>query len=230
MSDTSFQRFGGAAAAALAVCSALYALLLFLGTDSVALVARLERIVELRGLNQPANLLLGIVGLLATVAVTALYERSRTETGAWMRWATTLGVFGAVMTAVHGFWDFMRTPVLLAQWDRGIEGRRDAISAFAGVPNPVDPRGLGAFLLLGLFVLVAARHLARDRAPDGLLGPIGLAYGFLLVVLFLAGLVGPAGVRAALAGLTVGVVGPVWWLLVARMLLRADHGRPPAMV
>ena len=79
-----------------------------------------------------------------------------------------LGILGAAMTAAHGFWDYMRVPILTTQWDSAIAARQEAISTFAGQPNPVDPRGLGAFLLLGLFALVAARPLADPQiTPAG---------------------------------------------------------------
>lgn len=220
MNDLSFRRFGAACAVAFAVCTFVYAVLLFLDSDAIDLFARLETAVRVRGVNQPANFLLGCSGLLATAAVAAVYEAIRQRGGAWARWGASLGILGAAMTAAHGFWDYMRVPVLTTQWDSAIAARQEAISTFAGQPNPVDPRGLGAFLLLGLFALVAARPLAAERTAHGLLAPLGLAYGALLVAAFAAGFVGPDATRAGLAALAMGLLGPVWWLLAGIALWR----------
>jgi hypothetical protein len=220
MNDASFRRFGAVCALAFAVCTFLYAVVLALGSRSAGIAGRLEAAVQTRAMSQPANLLLGMAGLLATVGVVAVYELI-SHRGSWARWAAAVGILGAVMTAIHGVWDFLRVPVLQAQWDSQIEARQAAISAFAGVPNPADPRGLGALLLMGLFVLVAARLLMVDGQTHALLGPVGLAYGVLALVAFVAGFVGPDATRAGLVALSVGIAGPIWWALVAAALWRS---------
>jgi len=218
MTDASFRRFGGMCCVALAVTTLAYALLVFLGSDPGGVADRLSGAVQARATNQPAHYLLGISGLLLVVAVMAVFERVRHVGGAWARWGAAMGVLAGGFTAAHGFWDALRVPVLLRQWDLGLAARQEAISAFSGLPNPVDPRGLGAFLMLGLFVLVAARALALDTGASGPLASLGLVYGAALVITFAAGLVAPAAARAVLAALTVGVLGPVWWALVGRTL------------
>lgn len=220
MNDASFRRLGAACAMAFALCTVLYALLLFLDSEGIELSARLEAAVRVRGVNQPANLLLGCAGLLATVGVAAVYEAVRERGGAWARWAAGLGLIGAVLTAAHGLWDFMRVPVLVAQWDSAIPERQAAIATFAGQPNPVDPRGLGTFLFMGLFAIVTARWLAGDRPANALVAPVGLVYGALLLAAFVSGFVGPDATRAGIAALSMGVAGPLWWLLVATALWR----------
>jgi hypothetical protein len=217
----SFRRFGAVCAVLFAACTFLYALLLLVGSETTEFSARLGEVVSARALNEPASLLLGISGVVATAAVAAVYEITRGEAGAWARWSAALGLLAAAMMAAHGFWDYLRVPVLLFQWDSGNVARQEAISTFAGVPNPVDPRGLGAFLFMGAFALVSAGLLARRTGARGLVGPAGLIYGALLIAAFASGFVGPDATRAGLAALSLGVAGPVWWLLVTMDLWKS---------
>lgn len=221
MSDTSFRRFGGVCAILLAICGVAYALLLLADTGAPGLPDRLTEALSTRSLNRTASLVLALAGLLTTAGVATLHGLLKAAGREWARWAAGLGLVGGAMTAAHGYWDFARVPVLLAQWNTAVDARREAISAFAGVPNPADPRGLGALLFVGVFVLVAARLVLAGKTLPALVGQIGLVYGALLVLAFLSGLAGPDAVRSALTGLAVGVAGPVWWLLVGRELLRA---------
>jgi hypothetical protein len=97
-------------------------------------------------------------------------------------------------------------------------------AGLSGGPFPVDPRGFLTFGVTGLGVLLLSwAGLRIEGLPRGLLY-LGLVFGVLLVVVYLARLIvltatnplvaGPA----ALAGL---ILGPVWyawigWLLLAR--------------
>jgi hypothetical protein len=220
MSDGSFRRFAGWCAIGVAVAAVVYVVLLYLETSAPGLGDRLREASTVRARSQGANLMLALLGFLMTVPMRALHNRLKDAGREWSHWAAWLGFVGAVMTAAHGYWDFLRVPVLLGQWDTGVEARQAAIAAFSGVPNPVDPRGLGAFLFVGLFVLVASRLILAGKALPALVGQWGLLYGVILIVTFLAGITGPENARVALTGLTVGVVGPIWWLLVGRELLR----------
>lgn len=216
MTDDGFRRFGALCAGGVGVASLALALAIVAagGWPAPGLGG-----VLLGRLSSPiANGLLAAVGLFMSVAVVALLDRLPDRGGAWGRWAGALGLIGAAMTAAHGVWDVLRLPALLAQWQTGDAARQAAIAAFSGVPNPVDPRGLGSFLFVGLFVLVVGR---LGLARGGLTRPVAqlaVVFGSLLGLLFAVGLTGPDIARAGLAALTMGAVGPIWWLMVAREL------------
>lgn len=220
MSDASFRRCGGMCAVALAVTSVAYAVLLFLDTGAPGIADRLQQLGTGRQLNGLASLLLALGGILTTLAVLAIHERVSAAGPLWARWAAALGVIGGAMTVAHGYWDYLRVPILLSQWQLGDPARRAAIATFAGLPNPVDPRGVGTLLFVGLFVVVVGRLILLGGTMPAPAGWLGLAYGALLLLAFVAGLGGPDLLRTGLTGLAVGVAGPAWWLVMGRELLR----------
>jgi len=220
MNDVSFRRVGGACAVGIAICGVAYPLTLFLDTNAAGMTDRLLEANSLRGLNRAASLLLALSGVLLTFGVTAVAARVDVDDRHWMRWATGIGVIGGAMTAAHGYWDYVRVPVLLSQWGTGLEGRQAAIAAFSGLANPVDPRGLGALLFTGVFVLIVSQVIVTSKDMPAWVGWIGLLYGALLVVAFALGLLETSSLRVALTGLAMGVAGPIWWLAVGWELLR----------
>ena len=93
----------------------------------------------------------------------------------------------------------------------------------AGLPNPVDPRGLLTFGASGLGLLVLAA-LARGNAilPRGL-ATLGMVVGLLLVVVYLGRLIilTPTNpVVAAAAGLTGLILSPAFYIWVGIELRR----------
>jgi hypothetical protein len=224
MDDESFQRFGGLCAIGAAILALAYALLLVLSPSEAGsaggLVDRALGGFEARGLNVLAYYALALTGLLMTAAMVAAYRRVLRAGPGWALWGLALGLLGAALMAIHGYWEALRKPILLHQWNTGVEARQAAISAFSGVPNPVDPRGLGAFLFIGVFVLVTSWLVLRGAAMGKTTGQWGVVYGVMLVALFVAGWAELGLLRMILAALTVGIAGPLWWVLLGRELLK----------
>ena len=234
MDDRLIRSSGAWAAYATALASFAYtvALVLVPETDDPVMAARAA--VAGRAMVEPANWLLASLGLLGTLAVVAVAARVWPRQGGpgeplapWLAWGMGLGLIGMAMTAAHGFYDAVRVPVLLQQWELGDPARRAALAAFSGLPTPVDPKGLGTFLFVGLFVLVVSRVTALDAGgwSRGPMGTLGLIYALTLGLAFVLGLmdVDPA-LRAGTTGLAMGVVGPVWWLLAGRALASVPEG------
>jgi hypothetical protein len=220
MTDDSFAKAGRWAAYCAAALSILYALSLAVGSAAAdGALAMVATAAANRVLNSSASWLLAATGLATTLVVMALASRD-CASAAWMRWAGGLGFVGAALMTVHGLYDAYRVPVLLAQWEMDLPGRQAAISAFAGVPNPVDPKGVASLLFVGLFALTAAVIVAGPSAYRRL----GVLHGAVLVGAFAAGaiavLTGASTIHTGylvLGWLGFAVTGPLWWIAVARL-------------
>ncbi len=227
MDDKSFQRFGGLCAIGAAVASFAFALALFLSSRGAGSAA--PAIISQRADAPAANWLMVISGLLTTAAVAALYMRLREAGGAWALWGTSLGILGGAMTAAHFMWDALRIPTLRWLFQRD-EALQPTLRALSYQPNPVDPRGLGSLLLMGIFVLIASRLILQSGLLPRVVGQVGILEGILLLVLFVVGLsrtlTEMGQLRIGLAALAIGSVGPLWWLLVGRELLAGNPEQP----
>lgn len=82
-------------------------------------------------------------------------------------------------------------------------------------PAQVDPRGLATFLLAGLVALVLGLVL-RPSAPR--LGLLGMVLGVDMAALFVATAIGIGGLVLVTGGLASVVLGPIWWVGLARLL------------
>ncbi len=219
MSDTSFAKAGKWAALAAAGFSLAYAVVLAASSRAAGLGSMMQMASEGRVLNIAASWLFAATGIAMTLGLVCLSERGPSH--GWMKWAGGLGLVGAALMTVHGLYDAYRVPTLLAQWEMDLTGRRDAISAFAGMPNPVDPKGAASLLFVGLFVLIAAASLNGPRSFRHL----GRLHGAVLLAAFGTGAVGFALASAPiysayswLAGLSFAVTGPLWWVAASRVL------------
>jgi hypothetical protein len=125
---------------------------------------------------QLSAVLLLVGGVLTTAALVGVYARLRAVDEAASRLGLTLGVIGAVGSAIHGGYDLAVSlhPVTAAAMD---------------APNAVDPRGLLTFGAAGLGLLVMAWLVRRGGRFPRHLGYLALVAGVLLVVLYLARLI-----------------------------------------
>jgi hypothetical protein len=198
----SFDRFAGASAIATAAVTLLY---------SIAFVIVSRTSAELG--PALAALFLTAGGVLGSAVVVAVYGRLRDVQPGFALWAFLLAFTASMGSVIHG--GFQLANVL----------HPPSTIVGADLPSEIDPRGLLAFGLSGLAVLVFAALILRAGGArfSMRLGYTGLVFGALLVLTYLARLIvlDPSNVLvllpAALAGF---IVGPLWYLWLGLEILR----------
>jgi hypothetical protein len=198
----SFYRWAGAAAIAASIGGVIYSAA-FLGGVVLELNPELGKLV--------ASAALMVGGLLSTVVLVAIYERVGGGNVALIGLA--FGLLGALGAIVHGGYDLANALNPPAA---------DPITD-AGLPSPVDPRGLLTFGMAGLGVLVLALRARTTGALSMPTATFGIVLGVLLIVVYLGRLIvltptSPfVAVPAALAGV---IVGPFFYFALGLELRR----------
>ena len=126
------------------------------------------------------------------------------------------GVAGGLLTSVHGLGGLLETDKLAHRFATGDAATRAAVVVTHSVPSPADPRGLITFGVAGLVALAFGQAFLAGGHRG--LGRLGIAYGADLVLLFVATAAGVNGLVLVTGGLASVVLGPVWWVAVARLL------------
>ena len=157
-----------------------------------------------------SGLFLMFSGLFATAALVAVYERLRATDAAFALFALLLGIAGALGSAAHGGYDLANAI-------------NPPLSLPADLPNPVDPRGLLAFCVAGIALLVVAWLIVRgEQFPRGL-GYLGYVSAVLLLALYLGRLIvlDPTSPTILIPALLNGfLVSPAFYLWLGLALLR----------
>jgi hypothetical protein len=200
----SFERWAGAAAIATSLGGVLYSVA-FLGG------VVLEFNPELGALVASKALLIG--GLLSTVVLVAVYRRVSPVASE----VALIGLVFALMGAFGG--------ILHGGYDLAISLNPPASDPLteAGLPSPVDPRGLLTFGMAGLGLLVLAALAYRDGAFSRPVSTFGIALAVLLILVYLGRLiiVTPTNPLVAVpAGLAGVIVGPFFYFAVGLELRR----------
>lgn len=221
MDDRTFDRIAAGAAGAVAGLSILYAIAYLGLTPAAQREADVDAFYR-SYLDDPtgariASTCLLLSGLAAGPAVVALARRYAGHAPAALSWAAIVGVAGGLATAAHGLTQLLGTEELADDYASGDAATRAAVAVAHATPSPVDPRGLATFLAAGLVVLVLGLAV---RSDDRRLGLLGVALGCDMVVLFLATAVGVGALVLLTGGLASVVLGPIWWVAVARLLWR----------
>jgi len=168
----------------------------------------------LRGSGEPAAaasavfLLLG--GLLATPVLVAVYLLLRPTSPGMALWAMTIGLAGAIGSAIHGGFDLanvINEPGATAE----------------GFPNAIDPRGLLTFGFAAVGTGAVAWLILRGgRLPRGL-GIVAAVLSALLLVIYFGRLVvlDPTHPVLLVAALATGfIVNPLWWIWLGTSIRR----------
>jgi hypothetical protein len=168
----------------------------------------------LRGSGEPAAaasagfLLLG--GLLATPVLVAVYLTLRLTSPGMALWALTIGLAGAIGSAIHGGFDLANAI-------------NEPAGNAGGFPNAVDPRGLLTFGFAAVGTATVAWLILRGgRLPRGL-GLVAAVLAALLLVIYIGRLVvlDPEHPILLVAALATGfVVNPLWWIWLGVELRR----------
>ena len=153
-----------------------------------------------------ASIALMLGGFLSVLVLVALYRRLLDSAAAVGLLGLMLVAVGATGAMVHGGYDLANT----------IHTPATDVLAEAGLPNPIDPRGLLTFGLSGLGLLVLAWQSRRSRTLPGNLAALGVAVGALLIVVYLGRLIiltptNPlVAVPAAATGLVLSPLFYIW--------------------
>ena len=190
---TSFERFAGWSAVLAGISGFLYAI---------------SFIVLQNNLLSALFLMLG--GLFSIAALTGLYQRLRgTESGfALLGFLLTLSA--ALGSAIHGGYDLANA-------------LRPPASLNSDLPNPIDPRGLLTFGVMGLGVfLVSWLMMQEERFPSGL-AFLGYVSAVLMIVLYLGRLIILQATNLAIvipALLEGFIVNPLWYVWLGWSFLK----------
>ena len=160
-------------------------------------------------------LLLG--GLLATVALTALYSRVQTVDATLARLAWILGIAGALGAAIHGGYDLANAIHPPAQ---------NFALAIASLPSSIDPRGLLTFGVAGLGLLGFAWLMGHSASFSSAMSYLTYLLGVLLIVLFLGRLIildAKNPLIAIVGSLSGFIVNPLWYLWLGTTLSRSSN-------
>jgi hypothetical protein len=150
---------------------------------------------ELGILVASAALMLG--GLLSTVVMVAIYRRL---SGGFAVIGLAFALMGALGALAHGGYDLANAINPPAS---------DPITD-AGLPSPVDPRGLLTFGLAGLGLVILAALALGEGALSRPVASFGIVFGVLLIATYLGRLIildptSPlVAIPAALAGVLIG--------------------------
>jgi hypothetical protein len=162
------------------------------------------------GLLLALFLMLG--GLLATVALTALYSRVRAVETTLAHLAWVLGMAGALGAAIHGGYDLANVINPPAP---------NFAFAIASLPSSIDPRGLLTFGVAGLGFFAFAWLMGRSDSFSPTMSYLTYLLATLLIVLFVGRLVildtrNPLIV--VVGSLSGFIVNPLWYLWLGATL------------
>lgn len=151
-----------------------------------------------------ASVLLLVGGVLTALLLSGLARSVEVVQEPGARLAALIGTIGAVGSAIHGGYD-------LANQIHPPES-----NPLAEFPNPIDPRGLATFGLVGLAFLIVTTLMARsDRYPRRL-SRLGQFLGVVMMVIYLGRLIilDPTNpiVRVALAAGVISNTAFLVWL------------------
>jgi hypothetical protein len=200
----SFERWAGAAAIATSLGGVLYSAA-FLGGVVLGVNPELGILVA------SAALLIG--GLLSAVVLVAIYRRVSPAASELALIGLVFALMGALGGIVHGGYDLaiaLNPPA------------SDPLTE-AGLPSPVDPRGLLTFGMAGLGLLILTGLAYRDGAFSRPVSTFGIALAVLLILVYLGRLIilSPTNPLVAVpAGLAGVIVGPFFYFALGLELRR----------
>jgi hypothetical protein len=230
--DRRFDQLGAVSALLVAALSILYAIAYLVVTPAAQRESDVDAFFRSYSADPTglriASICLLVSGLVIGVPAVALAGRLRTTSRRGVSWAAILGVAAGLATAAHGLADLVGLNELADRYETGDAATRAAVTVAKVSPSQVDPRGLATFCAAGLVVLVLGLALIPRNARVGVLGVV---LGVDMLVLFLATAVGVNTLVLITGGLASVVLGPIWWVAVASVLLKPEtetRGASPA--
>jgi hypothetical protein len=194
--SASFERFAGMCAILAGIAGFLFALAFIVLQNALL-----------------SGLFLMLSGLFMSAALVAVYQRLRETDASFALFALFLGLAGALGSAIHGGYDLANTI-------------NPPSPSVPDLPNPVDPRGLLTFGVMGIALFTVAWLIGRGRQfPTGL-GYLAYVSAILLVVLYLGRLIvfDPTSPVILVPALLNGfLINPIFYLWLGRTLLRGQR-------
>jgi multidrug efflux pump subunit AcrB len=165
-----YERAAGAAAILAGIGAVVYSIAFLGGVVG-------EYAVELGTMVAAIALLVG--GLLSVMVLVVLYRRLLDAAPAVALLGLALVAIGAAGTIVHGGYDLANA----------INPPTSDVLGDAGVPHPMDPRGLLTFGMSGLGLFVLTWQSRRSGTLPSNLATVGMLVGILLIVIYLGRLI-----------------------------------------
>jgi hypothetical protein len=158
-------------------------------------------------------LFLMLGGLFSTTALTALYQRLRETESGFALLGLLLTLSAALGSAIHGGYDLANA-------------LHPPASPNTDLPNPIDPRGLLTFGVMGLGLFLFCWLMTREESLPRRLAYLGYFSAILMIVLYLGRLIilqatSPAIVIPAL--LEGFIVNPLWYVWLGLTLFRSQN-------
>ena len=191
--NNSFEKFAGWSAILAGISGLLY---------SIAFIVLQN--------NLLSALFLTLGGLFSSAALTGLYQRLRTTDSGFALLGLLLSLSGALGSAIHGGYDLANAinPPSTANVD---------------LPNPVDPRGLLTFGIMGLGIFLFSWLMNQSKAFPGGLRYLGILSAILMLVLYLGRLIilQATSLVIVIPALLEGfIVNPLWYIWLGLTLMR----------
>jgi len=199
-----FGKFGGVSAILVGVLSILFA----------AFWALERRPVPMAPYGK--WLTFALSGLFSSAAYVALYERVKSSSPGYALWGLVLGVAASFAILIHGGFETL----LFHKTVQAEGGRRAIFTAAKLVPSQVDPTGLATFFVVGIVSFVFSWLILQSGTLPGVFGRLGIANGVLLWTVFVASAADIRWLVLASGGLTLIVVGPIWWIWLGSLLMK----------
>jgi len=203
-SDRTFEPWAGLAAILAGIGGVIYSVA-FLGGVVLGANPTLGMLV--------ASIALMVGGVLSLFVLVAIYRRLLPVSPGVALLGLTLALMGALGSVLHGGFDLANV----------VNPPAADVLTEAGLPSPVDPRGLLTFGMSGLGLLVLAAQARRTGALSNRVATLGVILGILLVIVYLGRLIVlvPTNPLVAIpAGLTGVIVAPVFYVWLGLELRR----------
>jgi hypothetical protein len=187
--DSTFEHWAGLAAIAAGIGGVVYAVA-FLGGVVLGANPALGMLV--------ASITLMLGGVLSLVVLVAVYRRVSAVSHGIALIGLALALMGAFGAVVHGGYDLANV----------LNPPAADVITDAGLPSPVDPRGLLTFGVSGLGLLVLAAEARRSGALSRRVSNLGVVLGLMLVVVYLGRLIVlvPTNLLVAVPAAITGVI------------------------
>lgn len=194
--NNSFEKFAGWSAILAGVSGLLY---------SIAFIVLQN--------NLLSALFLMLGGLFSSAALTGLYQRLRTTDSGFALLGLLLSLSGALGAAIHGGYDLANAI-------------NPPSNANVDLPNPVDPRGLLTFGIMGLGIFLFSWLMNQSKEFPGGLRYLGILSAILMLVLYLGRLIilQATSLVIVIPALLEGfIVNPIWYIWLGLTLMRSRN-------